>query len=655
MSATDAMPAASGSRKRLGVFLAYDADGILDDYVFFLLREIRPSLARLIIMVNGRLTDESLAKLREISDDIHLRPNQGFDVGAWREGILTHCGFGPLRHYDELVLFNDSFFGPFRPFSEIFDDMDRRNVDFWGLSVHGEATGTGLCPYGYRPRYLQTYFLVFGKRMLLDPVFQSFWETLPEFRHFEEVSERFSAVLTRYFADLGYSWAAFSDTSDLETRRDQNFDHHTHNVYEMVAHREYPVIKRRSFLVPKETYLRFGSGDGLRNALEYVRNRYDYDLRLIFGHLLRKHGAGTLKDALSLNYVLPVGGTPTAPFPTGKKIAIVAHLFYPDLFPYCVRYLRNVPPGADVFVTTDTEEKQREIQRLLADTAGRHLTVLRVEPRGRDWAALLAGCKGRLTGYDYLGFVHDKKSLQKEYPTVGTSFRDMLWENMLASGDYVRGVVATFEAHPELGLLVPPGPVHGTYFKSGMDRWTICYDETCRLAKKLGIQTRLGKTRQPLAVGSVFWCRTDALQPLLAFDWNHEDFPPEPLANDGTLNHALERILPYAAQSRGYLTGWVMTTRQAEVEIANLRHMLDETRSALNGTPGVRFTTFAAFRRSLATLRRTLRLTGLGGPLRLFEKAEDWVRRHGPHRIRKWITQLRLRRAKKNPSREDHP
>lgn len=643
------MPALDSHPHRLGIFLFYDPEGIVDDYLVYLLRDMRRNLADLIVLANGKLTDEGRAKFREFTAEIHVRSNEGFDAGAWKEGLLTHCGFDRLRTYDELVLFNDSFFGPLYPFSEVFDEMNRRKVDFWGLSVHGEVKGLGLCPYGYRPRYLQTYFLVFGKRMLLAPTFREFWELQPSYRRFEELAEKFGAVLTKHFSDLGFLWSAYSDTADLEGTPEKNFDHHTFNLYEMVAGRRYPVIKRRSFLVPKETYLRFGNGTDLRDALDYVKSHCDYDLSLMFSHLLRKYDIGDLKDCLNLNYVLSIGDPFSVQLPEGKRIAVIAHLFYPELFPYASRYLRNVPPGVALYVTTDTEEKRKMVEQVLAEAGLKEFSVILVEPRGRDLAALLVGCKNLLMDYDYLCFVHDKKSPQKEYSTVGAVFCDMLWDSTLGSENYIRRILATFERDPHLGLLVPPAPVHGTYFKSGMDYWTICFDETLRLAKRLGLAVPIRKNKPPVAVGSVFWCRTDALQPVFSAGWNYTDFPPEPLANDGTISHALERVLPYVAQARGYLTGWAMTDRQAAAEIANMRFMLGSTWRAMHGFPGIRLSTFAAFRHSLLALRNALRFPGLYKTLLLAGRFRDYAAQHSPAFVRRIVAYLHFRRTSPPP------
>ena len=129
------------NRKRLGLFLFFDRDGIVDDYVLFLLKELRSVLTELIVIVNGSVNEAGFQALDAVADSVVIRENEGFDAGAWREGILTIAGKDKIRTFDELILTNDSYFGPFIPFSTVFERMERQKVDFWGLSVHGEVEG----------------------------------------------------------------------------------------------------------------------------------------------------------------------------------------------------------------------------------------------------------------------------------------------------------------------------------------------------------------------------------------------------------------------------------------------------------------------------------------------------------------------------------
>ena len=52
--------------------------------------------------------------------------------------------------------------------------------------------------------------------------------------------------------------------------------------------------------------------------------------------------------------------------------------------------------------------------------------------------------------------------------------------------------------------------------------------------------------------GSFFWARCDALSPLLEHGYTYEDFPREQGQTDGTLAHALERVLPFVSRKQGY-------------------------------------------------------------------------------------------------------
>jgi lipopolysaccharide biosynthesis protein len=52
--------------------------------------------------------------------------------------------------------------------------------------------------------------------------------------------------------------------------------------------------------------------------------------------------------------------------------------------------------------------------------------------------------------------------------------------------------------------------------------------------------------------GTMFWCRPAALKPLLNLRLGWEDYPPEPVPYDGTILHAIERILPFVAENQGY-------------------------------------------------------------------------------------------------------
>ncbi len=635
------MPAGSGPRKRLGIFLAYDADGILDDYVVHLLRDMRPNLTDLIIMVNGKLTDESRTKLLEFSPDVHVRPNEGFDYGGWKEGLLDHCGFDRLRDYDELVFFNDSYFGPLYPFSEVFAEMDKRNVDFWGLTVHGKVKSMGMCPYGDRPRYLQTYFLVFGRKLILAPAFREFWEQQPHYRHVYELADRFGAVMTRHFGDLGFTWSAYSDTTDLEDSSTKNFAHHSYNFEEMIVNRRFPVIKRRTFVTPRWNHLRHNDASKVPEVLDYVQRRYGYDLNLVYDHILRKHDIGDMKNCLNLDFILPGGDSHSTPLPAGKKIAVAVLLLDPDAFPRHLPYLRHIPAEMEMWIATDTEAKQAAIEQALGAGQSNRRRIVKLRPGTSGLAALLEACGPDLQTCDYLCFIHDHQSIRKEFPTVAAHLLDRQWDNTLPDEGFIRQVIATLESHPRIGLLVPPAPYHGSYFRSVIHEEPVRFDRAARLAAKLGLRAPMKKDKPSVTSGTVFWCRTDALKPLFSAPWQELSPPtadPSHAERDQErLDQTLGRLLPYVAQSQGYFTGWALTPRQAAADLTNLHFMLNHVKMALAGTPSVKFDCFASFRLSLANLRKVLCLPGMRGGLAWMGRFRHFAEHRSPAFVQRWF------------------
>jgi lipopolysaccharide biosynthesis protein len=87
---------------------------------------------------------------------------------------------------------------------------------------------------------------------------------------------------------------------------------------------------------------------------------------------------------------------------------------------------------------------------------------------------------------------------------------------------------------PSIGMVFPDDP--------NVVGWDANKSFAASLAGRLGI-TELPE-HFVFPVGNMFWARVDALKRfwLLDLDWN--DYPDEPLPNDGSLLHALERLFP---------------------------------------------------------------------------------------------------------------
>ena len=120
---------------RLGIFVFFDPQGIVDEYVIRLLQSFRDRISRMVVVSNTVLNDTEREKLERNSDALYIRENSGLDAAAFKAGMVTFCGWEEVEKYDEAVLINDTFFGPVHSFSDMFDEMAEKDIDFWGMSA----------------------------------------------------------------------------------------------------------------------------------------------------------------------------------------------------------------------------------------------------------------------------------------------------------------------------------------------------------------------------------------------------------------------------------------------------------------------------------------------------------------------------------------
>ena len=66
----------------------------------------------------------------------------------------------------------------------------------------------------------------------------------------------------------------------------------------------------------------------------------------------------------------------------------------------------------------------------------------------------------------------------------------------------------------------------------------------------LGIENDCSSFNFP--IGTMFWAKQGALRSLYDLNIKWEDFPKEPIDYDGTILHAIERLLPFIAMKNGY-------------------------------------------------------------------------------------------------------
>jgi len=80
--------------------------------------------------------------------------------------------------------------------------------------------------------------------------------------------------------------------------------------------------------------------------------------------------------------------------------------------------------------------------------------------------------------------------------------------------------------------------------------WGSNYTIAVEIAKKIGINNIPRNLNFP--VGNMFWVRRGTLKKLYDLNLGWGDYPIEPIGYDGTILHAIERLLPLIAEENGF-------------------------------------------------------------------------------------------------------
>lgn len=561
----------SGHKQRLGIYCFYDKYGHAASFIKTFLDDLMDNLDDLVVVVNGQLSDQARQLFSEYTKTIIVRENKGLDVAAYKQAILT-LGWEKLESYDEVICLNDTVMGPVYPFREMFACMDRKDVDFWGITAYaGETVDKEQIP-----THLQAYWHAYRRSLVSSPAFHEYWETMPLWKDYAEVTRKHEMTFTKHFTDLGFTWASY-----IDWRKYQGYSSYPllYMPMQIVRDDRCPIFKRRSFFVDYSAYFDQTAGQPALDLYEYLRDHTDYDVDMIWDAILPSYNIDDIRKAMHLDYVLPSQAINPQTHDRPRS-AFIYHVYFMDLLEDTCHYIASLPEETDLYITS-TEDKIPQIREYMQQHGVSHqATFIPVINRGRDVSALLvAACPVVLSGkYDVIGFAHDKKSSQNQenghHGTESQGFAYKLMENTLGSEAYVKNILTLFAENPRLGQVTPPPPYHALYFAHTIPHdWGANYEITKELLEdRLGIHVPLSPTKPTAsAMGSCYWFRVEALKPLFEYGWKYEDFLPEgQMGEDGTISHAIERANGYICQSRGYYPAWVLSDRYARIEVDSL-------------------------------------------------------------------------------------
>lgn len=219
----------------------------------------------------------------------------------------------------------------------------------------------------------------------------------------------------------------------------------------------------------------------------------------------------------------------------------VVHAWYPEVLGELLGALQASGLRWRTIITTAPEK--REAVEAVVRKAAIAADIEVHANRGRDILPFLRVANRLLDdGEDIVLKLHTKQSTHRG---DGDAWRREFLA-LLVDGGNARRIRQHLDAHHSAGLVAPAAQMPPLTHYWGANAERVDY-----LRRRLGLD-RFDAEQGRFAAGSMFWCRLQALRPLLDAHLDEAEFEDETGQLDGTMAHAIERILLACVEQAGY-------------------------------------------------------------------------------------------------------
>lgn len=259
--------------KRLCIYVTYNKENEIKEYMGYMLKALRGYTTTLYVVCNYLKISDGLEHIVPYADDIFYRENKGLDAGAYKDMLCNIIGWDAVYQYDELILMNDSFLGPFYDFGRYFTLMKDIACDFWGWTRNfgGEYAESFIGKY---ESHIQSYYLLFRSRAFKSNQFRNFWEDLLYPETYNEAIFYFEHGINNLLKREGFIPMAVTDVWGMVFEYNEN----PYRLYslELIRDKGFPVLKKKSIQITNAGF------DNAIKAVEYIEMNNLYPANLIW-------------------------------------------------------------------------------------------------------------------------------------------------------------------------------------------------------------------------------------------------------------------------------------------------------------------------------------------------------------------------------------
>lgn len=574
------------------LFVAYSPDGRLNDLQRDQIAAFRGADYQVVVIVNAGIFDPAVDPEAGETDGLIVRENIGFDFGAWGHALRLIGGADTAA---SVTISNDS----------VFPVTGADGIKHMRRRVDASDADILFCTQNLEVRaHFQSYFATFRRSAIAAGALEHLRE-LPYYVDKDVLIHTVEIPLAEALEAKGIACAPIFRLSEADESGRNPTIHHWRELLEAGCPFWKVQLLTAKIIDPDDPVLARFLGAHLAARLVRHAERRGVPSKLAhnlattpapaFGSPVRYNEYGAQNawnppEAWTRSVVIPFEAVDDiATNPPG--VLAVVHCFYLDVAEEIIDELAALNVPVRLILTTDSEEKAASLTAL-ARRAELEARVAITPNRGRDVAPFLVELAKDGGEEEFVLHLHTKKSKHDDrYADWGQYLRNTL----VGDGQKVRSILRMLQDET-VGL------VYAEHFHEvkGLRNWGFDYENAASLLSAIGIEID-ADTLLEFPTSTMFWARRKALQPLLDLGLDYADFDPEEGQIDGTLAHAIERVLLYVCEHQG------------------LRHVKvaarDATEIYLEGAVSMKSSVFSSFLKAT-----NARLLGSGGGVSAFSQ-----------------------------------
>lgn len=516
--------------KNILIYAYQSSAETIEEHVFTTLQAMQKSKFSIYFATNHQLDKKQKELLGKYCDQIIIDQQTKSFYSLWLKTLkqllddLTIC-------FENLILLNNHFFGPLFPIEIFWNKFLQSKADYYrsfsseSLSNDAEEIEASLI--------ILKYAVIAKLKSRLNT-------TITEDYAIKDKNLRFSHQLDQLLKEN--SEIKYNDSKQMTNN----------NLANIINEKQHPFISINEIMnYPHPKYL-----------ISVISQQINYPINDIINYINQNYPPNI---SMKMSNKLIIAHEDEKIKVNHFKVAVHLHIYYVDLLSDLLKSLSQ--HQLDYFLTTDTNEKKLAIEKVFKQHHIAHqIKKIKVVPNhGRDvlpWLAL----SQELSQYDLVGHFHTKKTAWTD-SWIGDSW----WQNLLNDLCLTFPTVVNHFANDEkLGIIIPDVPdyFHQHYDQDPFDADShgrnrqICQNLWTKInsSKKINFADIIAPI---MPYGMMFWYRPQALKLLFDLNLQANDFEAEPLSNDGTLAHALERLPVYLSWAAGYDYRFISHREQA--------------------------------------------------------------------------------------------